>query len=50
MVYGFFKEFGLENEFVVNIEINYVILVGYLFYYEVVIVIFLGIFGSVDVN
>lgn len=50
MVYGFFKQFGLEKEIKVNIEVNYVMLVGYLFYYEIVIVIVLGIFGFVDVN
>lgn len=33
-----------------NIEVNYVMFVGYLFYYEIVNVFVFGVFGSVDVN
>lgn len=50
IVYGFLKCYGLEDEFKVNIQVNYVMFVGYFFYYEIVIVIVLGIFGSIDVN
>lgn len=49
-VYGFLKEFGLENEFAVNIETNHATLAGHSFHHEVATAISLGIFGSVDAN
>lgn len=49
-VFGFLKEYGLENEFAVNIETNHATLAGHSFHHEVATAISLGIFGSVDAN
>ncbi len=49
-VYGFLKQYGLENEFAVNIEVNHATLAGHSFHHEVATAISLGIFGSVDAN
>ncbi|MFT5676113.1 MAG: xylose isomerase [Paraglaciecola sp.] len=49
-VYGFLKQFGLENEFKVNIEANHATLAGHSFHHEVATAISLGIFGSIDAN
>lgn len=49
-VHGFLKEFGLENEFRVNIEANHATLAGHSFHHEVANAISLGIFGSIDAN
>ncbi len=49
-VYGFLKQFGLENEFKVNIEANHATLAGHSFHHEIATAISLGIFGSVDAN
>ena len=49
-VYGFLKQFGLENEFAVNIETNHATLAGHSFHHEVATAISLGIFGSLDAN
>ncbi|EKT57316.1 xylose isomerase [Providencia sneebia] len=49
-VYGFLKQFGLENEIKVNIECNHATLAGHSFHHEIATAISLGIFGSVDAN
>ena len=49
-VYGFLKDFGLENEVKVNIEQGHAILAGHSFEHELALAASLGIFGSVDMN
>ncbi len=49
-VYGFLKQFGLENEIKVNIEANHATLSGHSFQHEIATATSLGIFGSVDAN
>lgn len=49
-VYGFLKQFGLENEIKVNIEANHAMLAGHTFQHEIASAAALGIFGSIDAN
>jgi len=49
-VYGFLKDFGLENEIQVNIEQGHAILAGHTFEHELATARELGIFGSIDMN
>ncbi|EOX4480604.1 TPA: xylose isomerase [Vibrio parahaemolyticus] len=49
-VYGFLKQYGLENEVKVNIEANHATLAGHSFHHEVATATSLGIFGSIDAN
>ncbi|MCG7585420.1 xylose isomerase [Photobacterium sp. OFAV2-7] len=49
-VYGFLKQFGLENEIKVNIEANHATLSGHSFQHEVATATSLGLFGSIDAN
>lgn len=49
-VYGFLKDFGLENEVKVNIEQGHAILAGHSFEHELATARELGIFGSIDMN
>ncbi len=49
-VYGFLKDFGLENEVKVNIEQGHAILAGHSFEHEIALAASLGIFGSIDMN
>lgn len=49
-VYGFLKQFGLEQEFKMNIEANHATLAGHSFHHEIATAISLGIFGSIDAN
>jgi xylose isomerase len=49
-VYGFLKEYGLENEIKVNIEANHATLAGHSFHHEIATATSLGLFGSVDAN
>ncbi len=49
-VYGFLKDFGLENEVKVNIEQGHAILAGHSFEHELAMARSLGIFGSIDMN
>ncbi|KJG08162.1 xylose isomerase [Photobacterium angustum] len=49
-VYGFLKQFGLENEVKVNIEANHATLAGHSFHHEIATAISLGLFGSIDAN
>jgi xylose isomerase len=49
-VYGFLKQYGIEDEFKMNIEANHATLAGHSFHHEVATAISLGIFGSIDAN
>ena len=49
-VYGFLKDYGLENEVKVNIEQGHAILAGHSFEHELAMAAALGIFGSIDMN
>ncbi|MCA8883874.1 MAG: xylose isomerase [Rhodobacteraceae bacterium] len=49
-VYGFLKEFGLENEVQMNLEQGHAILAGHSFEHELAMAAALGIFGSIDMN
>ncbi|GFE66136.1 xylose isomerase [Litoreibacter roseus] len=49
-VYGFLKDFGLEDEVKVNIEQGHAILAGHSFEHELAMAAALGIFGSIDMN
>ncbi|MDU8925077.1 xylose isomerase [Pasteurellaceae bacterium LIM206] len=49
-VYGFLKQFGLENEIKVNIEANHATLAGHTFQHEIATAAALGILGSIDAN
>jgi len=49
-VYGFLKEFGLEQEVKVNIEQGHAILAGHSFEHELALAASLGILGSIDMN
>lgn len=49
-VYGFLKQFGLENEIKMNIEANHATLAGHSFHHEVATAVALDIFGSLDAN
>ncbi len=49
-VYGFLKEFGLEDEVKMNIEQGHAILAGHSFEHELAMAASLGILGSIDMN
>jgi len=49
-VFGFLKQYGLENEVKVNIEQGHAILAGHTFEHELALANSLGIFGSIDMN
>lgn len=49
-VYGFLKQYGLEDEIKVNIEVNHATLAGHSFEHEIATAASLGILGSVDAN
>ncbi len=49
-VYGFLKDFGLENEVKVNLEQGHAILAGHSFEHELALAASLGILGSIDIN
>ena len=49
-VYGFLKQYGLENEIKLNIEANHATLAGHSFHHEICTAISLGLFGSIDAN
>lgn len=49
-VYGFLKQFGLENEIKLNIEANHATLAGHSFHHEICSAISLGLLGSIDAN
>lgn len=49
-VYGFLKQYGIEQEFKMNIEANHATLAGHSFHHEIATAISLGTFGSIDAN
>lgn len=49
-VYGFLKQYGLEQEIRLNIEANHATLAGHSFQHEIATAAVLGIFGSIDAN
>ncbi|WP_250473942.1 xylose isomerase [Caballeronia sp. GAFFF1] len=49
-VHGFLTQFGLQDEFRVNIEANHATLAGHSFHHEIATAFALGIFGSIDAN
>ncbi len=49
-VYGFLKQFGLEQEVRVNLEANHALLAGHTFEHEIATAASLGILGSLDIN
>ncbi len=49
-VYGFLKDFGLENEVKLNVEQGHAILAGHSFEHELALAAALDIFGSIDMN
>jgi xylose isomerase len=49
-VYGFLKQFGLEDEVQMNIEQGHAILAGHSFEHELAMASSLGILGSIDMN
>lgn len=49
-VFGFLKEFGLEDEVKMNIEQGHAILAGHSFEHELALAASLGILGSIDMN
>ncbi len=49
-VYGFLKDFGLENEVKLNLEQGHAILAGHSFEHELAMAASLGVFGSIDMN
>ncbi|TNC73332.1 xylose isomerase [Rubellimicrobium roseum] len=49
-VYGFLKDFGLENEVKLNIEQGHAILAGHSFEHELALAASLGVLGSIDMN
>lgn len=49
-VYGFLKDFGLENDVKMNLEQGHAILAGHSFEHELAMARSLGIFGSIDMN
>lgn len=49
-VYGFLKNYGLENEVKLNIEQGHAILAGHSFEHEIALASALGVLGSIDMN
>ncbi|MDX1450867.1 MAG: xylose isomerase, partial [Acidimicrobiia bacterium] len=49
-VHGFLTEYGLVDDYRVNIEVNHATLAGHSFHHEVAYAVANGIFGSVDAN
>ena len=49
-VYGFLKQFGLENEVKVNLEGNHALLAGHSFEHEIATAASLNLLGSLDIN
>lgn len=49
-VIGFLKEFGLERDFKLNIEVNHATLAGHTFEHELQVAADAGLLGSIDAN
>lgn len=49
-VIGFLREFGLENDFMLNLEVNHATLAGHTFEHELQVAADAGMLGSIDAN
>jgi len=49
-VIGFLKEYGLENDFKINIEVNHATLAGHTFEHELQCAVDAGMLGAIDAN
>jgi xylose isomerase len=49
-VIGFIKNYGLENDFKVNREVNHATLAGHTFEHELQVAVDAGLLGSIDAN
>ncbi len=49
-VIGFLKEYGLENDFKINIEVNHATLAGHTFEHELQCAVDNGMLGAIDTN
>ena len=49
-VIGFLRQYGLENDFKMNIEVNHATLAGHTFQHELQVAADSGMFGSIDAN
>ena len=49
-VIGFLREYGLDDDFKINIEVNHAILAGHTFQHELQMAADAGLLGSVDAN
>ena len=49
-VVGFLKEYGLDNDFKLNLEVNHATLAGHTFQHELQIAVDNGMLGSIDAN
>jgi xylose isomerase len=49
-VIGFLRQYGLENDFKMNIEVNHATLAGHTFAHELRMAADSGMFGSIDAN
>ena len=49
-IYGFLKDFGLQDDVRLNIEQGHAILAGHSFEHEIALAASLGLFGSIDMN
>ncbi|MGE5412449.1 MAG: xylose isomerase [Clostridiales bacterium] len=49
-VIGFLKNYGLDKDFKVNIEVNHATLAGHTFQHEIQCAVDAGLFGSIDAN
>ena len=49
-VIGFLKQFGLENDFKINIEVNHATLAGHTFEHELQCAVDNGMLGAIDAN
>jgi len=49
-VIGFLKEYGLDKDFKLNIEVNHATLAGHTFQHELQVAVNAGLLGSIDAN
>jgi xylose isomerase len=49
-VIGFLKQYGLDNDFKINIEVNHATLAGHTFQHELQVAADAGMLGSIDAN
>jgi xylose isomerase len=49
-VVGFLRQYGLDKDFKINIEVNHATLAGHTFQHEIQCAVDAGLFGSIDAN